>query len=336
MDNIRNTKAKLELLISDIISNNEKYSNDDIEKIIREYCYILAKQYCTSIKVIVVDSKQLDVISSIKGINALIKNDSIYIKRELILDIRKGNLDILRTIYHEVHHINQNQRLINFDFSYNAILYLMDYIICCYMDIEYYDINYECNFEEIEARVVAYDSLLAFLNLYFPADYNKLKEEIYEDLLYLDEQKNNIYRKVGSKFIEREELLDIIIQNNPTLLSVYEILQFYYNFDGSKKSIVEIIERQKNKNISSDIEEIYHSLQKMDYLVIKNRRGTRKNIMKDIESLKPYIQNNQFYYEIYLTLQKRLEECSKDNISDYLKNCSEYSGSYKKKIIANK
>lgn len=291
------SKDIIELLLSDLLNNSSYYTDDEIKIILSSFCYNLLSKYYNDFDIKIVNKNIINNISSLNDVEGLVYGKTIYLDEDISLDIRNENIEILRIIFHEAHHIKQRYLLETNDISYKTFLLTMEQIIIMKMDNEYYQDNYLYLFEEIDARLEAEFQLYDYLDKYNKKLLVSNIDDILNNISDYELQAENVYRKLNNKKVDREELFDRIIRRNPNYIDLYPILNFYYNSDGSKIPISCLIERKNSKPKNDSDKIIYDKIKKMDTFIIKNRSGSKLNIKRDIQSLINYIPNddNQLY-----------------------------------------
>ena len=125
-------------LMEDILSGNGKdYSDNEIEKIIKSFCYLKASKYYTNVDIEIISSEDLTQMSELDDVNGIIKENKIYLKKENVILFRDKKVDILRTIFHEVHHLKQRYMIEHNEINYRVYLSIMEQIITLKMGREY-------------------------------------------------------------------------------------------------------------------------------------------------------------------------------------------------------
>lgn len=272
-------------IISNILSDNSiDISNEEIFQVIKGLCYCYLSKYDKEYDVEIVSSKALESLNKYhsKNILGLIKDKKIYLEESIVLAIRDKNIEIIRTIMHEVHHAKQRNSLDKNVINYRNFLISIEQIIIMEMDEQYYHDNYQLFFDEIEARFEAEYALYAYLELVAPNILSYVYNDMVNNINECEKDLEIIMRMVKGNSYNRDVLIDNIISKNPQYIEIYPILNFYYNDDGTKIPVGEILLRDSSTlSISSIIKSIY----KLDYKILKNRNGTITNLKKDLESL---------------------------------------------------
>lgn len=319
-------------MILDILKGNIScYSDEDIEKIIKAFMYKNISTFCDDYSIVVLSSCELDKIAKFKNTLGLLSNDIIYLQREALLNLKNKDIEILRVIFHEIAHIDQERLILENVISYKAYLLIMDRIIIEKMGKEYQKKNYNCIFEEIDANIVSEINLYNYLSsngLLFLDEIENIKNNILNNIEKLD----ITCRIFNSKYYDKEKVFDDIIKNNQKYLSYYPLLNFYYYEDGSKISLSNIIIRT-NMDFDNIIDEkIFEKIKKLDDSIIKNRSGNEENIEKDIQSLINLKSNDK---EIINKKNTSLERLIGLKNNDYVNNIIDVYDSILTEIFSN-
>ena len=306
-------------VIEDILNNDvNDYSDQDIINIIKAFCYKCISNMYTDFDIEVVDQKVIDSKSKLCNVDGLLIGKKIYLEKETILDLKNKNVEILRVVMHEVQHVKQ-RHLIEFkEINYRAYLIIIEKILIFEMQDEYYRANYKYFFEEIDARLEAEFKLYDYLAVHSPDVLACELSDICENVDECEKDAENLIRIVNDKKYEREELFDRIIRKKPEYMELYPILNFYYNPDGSKINIGNIIARSQCETNNVQDKKIIDKVKKLDMFIIKNRRGSRYNLNKDIKSLLMYQLANLISKEELESLIKYLSNCYDENNSNYI------------------
>ena len=86
----------LESLLVDLLYDHTKYSDSDIKKIIKSFCYNKLKKYYTDFEVEINTAEHLDSLSKLKSVQGLLLNKTVYLAEDVVLDIRNNNMEIWR------------------------------------------------------------------------------------------------------------------------------------------------------------------------------------------------------------------------------------------------
>lgn len=301
-------------LISDILNGiSINYTDLELENIVKFFCISRIRKYYTNFNVIIMDNDALEELTLLENVNGLVKSNCIYLKRENVLNLRNGKIDIIRTIMHEVEHVRQTYLLENNDISYKTYLTLMDEIVSYKVGKKFYKENYEYIFTEIDARAKAEFKLFDYLSKYCPKILNKELDNILENILQCEEDASFNYRIINGEKYDLEELFDLIIKNNPSIVSECPILNFYYDQDGNKIPLGKLIER-KNASANNESDDILlNKVKILDNYIIRNRRGSKESLEEDIYSILSL--NNKDNEDIILTLYDRINNNNSNDIS---------------------
>ena len=336
--NEKNKYSNIDFIIADILNgNSKKYNNSEIEKYIKLFCLDKIKDYYSDYDVIIMNKKSMNELFPIKNTNGLTKEKNIFLKREKVLGIKNKNIDIIRTIMHEVEHVKQNYLLENNDISYISYLTLRDEILSYKIGNNYYNDNYEYIFFEADAKLNAELELYYFLLNYCPNLLYKELDNIIENILQCEKNLLINYRIINGIKYDTEELFDIVIENNSYLIKECPLLNFYYNQDGSKILLGELIERRTSFTSNKNDFILVDKLKKLDNFIIKNRRGSNENLKKDIESVLKL--NDESNNNIVLMLYDRINNRDINDLSlvyDLLKDNELKKHIIMSKIVAEK
>lgn len=272
-------------LMDDVLNgNSNNYSDNELITLIKAFCYRQVYEFSPEYDIEVLPSKELDNLSKFKNTMGLTTKDKIYLNKEELLKIRNKEVDILRTVFHETTHVQQKNLINNNEISYKAYLLIMEQIIINETDIKYKKDNYYYFYEEIDARTQAESKLFDYLNIHNNKLLDENIKEMLERIIECKEDGLVLLRKLKNKKYDREELFDRIMLKHPEYREGYPLLEFFYNKDGSKIVLGEIIKRDREVN-DTEFSIMAHKLKILDNYVITNRRGSKKNLQKDLLSL---------------------------------------------------
>lgn len=229
-------------------------------------------------------------------------NNIIYINNKLVNDFcnnKKSLLDrieIFISVFHEITHIVQNNNIKNGIFDENYYTNLKESIIFS-QDDGFYDNNYDKLVLEIDANVSSYKKTVKFFEKIDESFALKIQKEImilYKNILKECNSCDNIIIAGNNLKLNMDDIFSIIIKNNPLILKDYSILELEYNFDGSKKSILDSL-IFIDKNCFNNIELYFNVLNnkieeqlKKDYDLsnIFEYSFKRKEVIDFVESIK--------------------------------------------------
>lgn len=272
-------------IIKDIfLGNGHRYTDGEILTVIKGLCYHYISHYYENYEIKIIPQKKIDEISNMSNTNGLKTNTCIYLSRELALDIRNFNIEILRVAMHEVQHVFQTYLIETGNISYRNYLLCCEQVILNEMGNSYYEENYYYLFDEIDARWQAEVRLYEYLKVNIPSLLKQYLPEIQFISTKSELELAHIMRICNKKQVRKEELLDRIIARRPDYLKEYPLLKFYYNKNGTKIPVSQLFLRAK-VTVDGFYELDMDNLRKLDEFVILNRDGTRQNIEKDIKSL---------------------------------------------------
>ena len=265
--------------------NIDIFSEKELEIVIKAFCYKKISKYYTDYEVEVLNSKDLNKLSKLDDIIGLVKGKTLYLERETLHELKRGELEIFRIIFHEVWHIQQRFIMNNNTISYRNYLNVLERIIIMELDDEYYKKNYKYFFDEIDARFQAECHLYEFIESIEPDLLHLVSDDCYFNILDCQKDVCHTTRMYKGKKYEREALFDKIIKRNPYYLALYPLLSLYYHEDGSKILASEILLRDLEESKSTVDETLAEQIKRLDYFILQNRKGTKQNIEKDIMSL---------------------------------------------------
>ena len=276
----------INLMIEDILNGNgNNYTDNELITLIKAFCYRQIYKIAPEYEIIVLPSKELDKESKFKDTTGLTRKDKIYLNKELLLQIRDLDVDILRTVFHECTHVQQRSAILNNEINYKTYLLVMEQIIINETDREYTKDNYSYFYEEIDARLKAEEKLYDYLLVHDNHILENILDEITDRILECEEDSLVLLRKMKNKIYDREELFDRIMLKHPEYRDGYPLLGFYYNSDGSKITLGEIIKRGREDLSYYEEYVILSKIKKLDKFIISNRRGSKKNLQRDLISL---------------------------------------------------
>lgn len=184
--------------------------------------------------------------------NSYTENNNIYIKESLLENIdfgddlsKKGNIYwLIKNIYHELSHINQEYQANQGILSDASMFYITTNLINDYLDSEDYVKNYKYQEIEINANQTAWNSLLELLenNKFFQDIIKQIHQEItrleFQELFLNRMTKEN---KIVSVWELLPDNLNKVIRLKPELLTKYSVLTIFYRNNGVPKSLIETL-----------------------------------------------------------------------------------------------
>lgn len=219
--NVITTKSKVKELLEEII----KSENQTIKLIIKEFN---------------------------DPFNSYTENNNIYIKESLLKNIdfsnnlsTKGNIYwLIKNIYHELAHINQENQVNQGILSDASMFYITTNIINDYLDSEDYVRNYKYQEIEINANQTAWQKVLELLD--DDNQFTDIVKQINQEIIYLEYLELFLNRttkenKIVSVLKMIPTNLNTVIKENPQLLEQYQNLSNFYKKNGMPKSIIEIL-----------------------------------------------------------------------------------------------
>lgn len=176
--------------------------------------------------------------------NNLIKN---FLNKDLSLNTR---IRIFITILHELRHHQEYKQKNKFNIEEYEMMkekYLIHY------DQSYYDNNYHVVLEEIDARIESYNMITKFFEAFLPNQLNNVQDSIIKSLKQELDLKNKKKQEkkisiLNQSNIDFEQAFDTLIKYNKKILEKEPILLIEYHFDGTPKSIDELLSTKDEEN----------------------------------------------------------------------------------------
>lgn len=232
--------------------------------------------------------------------------NSLYIKETLF-----ENIEIFKTIAHELTHHRQNEKYQNLIYDYDTLKQVKDEIlkdrVKNYYKIyrNYFVSNYECEafLEEIKTNY----KLLKELNCLEEKDINKMIN-LTKKLMNCKNQTDRIGRKFKTYSLSYYFDKAVQKQEIPRFLKEYPILSLEYNSDGSKISLIDLIESfaEAKRNLlkeksQSTIQKFVFYKKLLDDKMYKNQKHISKEeyllLLKEIKVLIHYKSNDFIFNE---------------------------------------
>ncbi len=239
------------------ISTNPKKYQGFVERMLEDYARFdlspKAKDICFFIR---------DFLGFNKLKGNYYPDTAIEYKRENIQElIKKKNLDIFATIFHENIHAVQYYDIEHSKFdNYYRYLMLKERIIRS-IDNNFYVKNYKSVFLEIEARLTSSEKVRDMI-LGLPENvkkqiFEKNGEQLKEDILRgkREYKKGHYKRNIFKKGYPKESLttiFDQIIQEHPEVLKENPTLKIEYNEDGSLKKPEDVLNDLNDNGCASN------------------------------------------------------------------------------------
>lgn len=207
-------------------------------------------------------------------------NNIIYLNNKLVNNFCNKNntlldrINIFITAFHEMTHIIQRDSINRGIFSDNYYTTLKECIISD-QDDDFYDNNYDKLVLELDANVSSYKKTVKFfegIDEKFAISIQKEIMTLYKDILEECKNDDNMIVASNSLKLNMEDILSIIVKNNPLILKRYSVLELEYNFDGSKKSILDSL-KFLDKNCFNNIDEYFNILKVKIISCLKNNVG---------------------------------------------------------------
>lgn len=217
---------------------------------------------------------------------------------ERLLVIKRIRLGM--PMFHEARHVVQFANMANdknyYRYNYNI---LKDTILSNYLDRSVYDRNHNRFLFEIDADIQGlkdYYEVLGKIGRLTSVDKEKMSKIDENEQFSIDYSYD---LNVDGYNYFKGDLFDDILKENPDLLDEYPILKIEYNSDGTRKSIIEILdaiekESQTNNRTEDELYDIGVCIFG-DYFVVKDEK-------ENLELLDNYKTNNEIalYLKNYL------------------------------------
>ena len=260
-----------------------------------------------------------EVYYSSKVVDNLMSEDDVYFIRGL------------QTVFHEVVHSKQYSEVYKKTdgqerFQFDGKVYkLAVESITKQIVPKFYKENYINLLTEYEAEYYGLEQTMEMIRLYSNPNLfkNVDKEEFLKEMINIDGKSS--YEKEGSITFQSKDVNAIsfinfatekYVEKKPEIINEIPVLQYAFNLDGKKKSIIELIE-DRDKLIKEYDKEYIEKINDL-YMTIANYRKTEK---KDIESIDNYIlktgTDDEFVFDL---LRLKLENTSlnEEQINQYM------------------
>lgn len=241
--------------------------------------------------------------------NSYTEDNVIHLNKILITTIdysenilKKNNIyQIVKNIYHEIAHMNQQKEAGAGMVSNNSLFFITTNLIHDYLDPDDYLRNYSYQEIEILANQYAWNQLLILLGkekrfnnvvMKIQGELKRLKGQ----MLLLNRLNNNKQTQSICKLLPQN--LNQVVRENPKILRKYPVLLFFYYENGVSKDIIEILFQIK-------LETIYENAHAWVYKVL-----FEKILTEDSQQLAQMPHN----------LQNRYIELLKKMIKEYMHN----------------
>lgn len=238
------------------------------------------------------------------------QNCYVVINESSLRGEHKSHADsIMQNAFHELRHETQEVLIHKEELiDPQALIWAKEYIARIAAGLQYYDDNYHEHFIERDARHTEYSSTSQYLK-----EHGLMKQG--EEINYVNNIGRNafkldiVHKDIDGKEYNAVDLLDSIasehIKNYPEVLNTFPVLKYVYNLDGTKKSIIEVMEYLKNEkeekikanpnnrfNIEQEYQKKLEGISKTDndlnvqYLCIKASRAEKRYEVEPKEEAK--------------------------------------------------
>lgn len=234
--------------------------------------------------------------------------------------LHKSYYENLNIIFHEFQHKSQEQEInLNCPNKY-TLIFQIENLLNDLHEVDYYKNNYSSILEEVDARCVANINLYYYINeLFTPEEINQIGIENFKKKLGIsdilrqystDEKLYNINCN-EYKLKNRDFVLDELIKKNPYILNKpkYSYLNYIYNKNGSRKTIIELF---KEMNQTND-----QNIKKMYAYWIKTSRYSYESFIDNFIVIKKIKYQENLTNDKIIDLDKIIDNFYKDKLPDF-------------------
>ncbi|MBR1539915.1 MAG: hypothetical protein IJ629_01850 [Clostridia bacterium] len=249
----------------------------------------------------------------------------------LMSNTHEGFLRGLQTVFHEIIHTQQNtlMRRAGKEQTLSKSLYLMALeTIARKEDPKFYQEFYDNLLKENQAQKLGLKLAMTTMQMYNPYLHSQYRQDKVAEIVgsydknYYDKTLVTSSGRVYDFMLHVETIASRYIEMHPEMVREYPCLQRAYNFDGTKKDILQLLADRKS------LLEHGEDTQKINefYEAIINHRNTRTNGLKGVKNelhrLDEYLEKtgteDEFIYDIIkYQLEKKLQ-VSPDKIEQYV------------------
>ncbi len=271
-------------------------------------------------------------VDTISGSWGYADESGVVMSKSHVKALRKGEITVLETLFHEINHQIQMKRKREADFSFCTYEWLQDTLLYAFIGDPYYSVNYERVSIERDSRIKGSVLAYQYLKEVSPKTAKKLEKKVFFKVT--DEVKKiTPNRNVKLLFSTREELFDDLIRNRSSLLEAYPFLRNFYHDDGSKKSLAEVLLDYKGLRDQRKYYEVRYSKEEL------KQNEDYKEVISKISFYIQFLKNRTSSYENtkndYLSIATSnipfLEACSNDDWLESERNY--YLTRFEKKYI---
>ena len=199
---------------------------------------------------------------------------TIWLDENLVKDvIDKTNnpVKLFDTMFHEMQHAIQTDNINKGKIDYLTYNCIKENIIKEY-DSDFYNMNYSRMYGEIDARK---NGILGMLDLFksMRLEFGENTIKHFENQYIKESETHTIYNEANKRIsIGEEQTMDIstylgrLINDNPEIIKQNPILEIEYHSDGSKKSLIELLNEFEQKKLEQNQD--YKNLYSIYYGVI--------------------------------------------------------------------
>lgn len=239
--------------------------------------------------------------------------EGIELSRHYLSSLRKGKTEVLETLFHEINHEIQIKKKKNLDYSYCTYEWLQDTLLYAFIGNPYYSTNYERVSVENDSRIKGGVLAYRYLKEISPKTAEKMKKRIYRNAKE-EVEKITSNRRVGLLFTTREELFDDLIKKKPEILKSYPLLMNFYEEDGTKKTLADVLLVFKGLKDQRKYYEVRYSKEELreldDYKAILSKIAFYIQFLKN--RISSYENTKSDYLSITTENIPFLEACAED------------------------
>ena len=249
----------------------------------------------------------------------------------LISNTHEGFLRGLQTVYHEIVHTQQNtlMRQSGKKQTLSKSLYLMALeTIARKEDPKFYQEFYGNLLKENQAQKIGLKLAMTTMQMYNPYLHSQYKQDKVAEIVgsydknYYDKTLVTSSGRVYDFMLHVETIACRYIEMHPEMVREYPCLQRAYNFDGTKKDILQLLADRKSLleqgEDTQKINEFYEAIINHRNATTNGLKGVKNELYRLDEYLEKTGTEDEFiYYIIKYQLEKKLQ-ASPDKIEQYM------------------
>ncbi len=214
----------------------------------------------------------------------------IEISKQYAPSLRKGRVEVLDTLFHEINHEIQIKKKHEKNVSFCTYEWIQDTLLYAFIGDAYYNRNYGRISIEVDSRIRGSVLAYRYLNEICPKAAQKMKRKVYRKAKK-EVEGITLKRSVGFLFTTREELFDELISKKKVLLEFYPVLKKFYNEDGTKKLLAEILLEYKGMKEKKEYYEVRYSKEEL------KTNEDYKKLLADMSFYMQFLKNRVSSYE---------------------------------------